>query len=94
MQDELAEILMFALSQISTEQRSVVIMKEYEGLKFHEIAEILEVSENTIKSRMYYGLGALKKILHKNHEMENVNMLDTERAQNLITYSKTYPHTK
>ena len=38
-------------------------MKEYQGLKFTEIAEALGVSVNTIKSRMYYGLSALKKIL-------------------------------
>jgi RNA polymerase sigma-70 factor (ECF subfamily) len=35
-------------------------MKEYEGLKFREIAEILGEPENTVKSRLYYGLSALK----------------------------------
>ena len=40
-------------------------MKEYEGLKFREIAEVLNISENTVKSRMYYGLEALKGILEK-----------------------------
>jgi RNA polymerase sigma-70 factor (ECF subfamily) len=37
-------------------------MKEFEGLKFREI-EVLNISENTVKSRMYYGLDGLKKIL-------------------------------
>ena len=37
-------------------------MKEYEGLTFREIAEILNEPENTIKSRLYYGLRALRKI--------------------------------
>jgi RNA polymerase sigma-70 factor (ECF subfamily) len=41
-------------------------MKEYEGLKFREIAEILHTSENTVKSRLYYGLNNLKKILESN----------------------------
>ncbi|MEQ9264510.1 MAG: RNA polymerase sigma factor [Balneolaceae bacterium] len=50
-----------ALLQLPNEQRMVVIMKEYEGLTFKEIAEILDESENTIKSRLYYGLRALKK---------------------------------
>ena len=44
-------------------------MKEYEGLKFREIAEVLNLSENTVKSRMYYGLDGLKKILEK----QNIN---------------------
>jgi RNA polymerase sigma-70 factor (ECF subfamily) len=64
-QNELAEILLDALSLINEEQREIVIMKEYEGLKFIEIAEILEISENTAKSRLYYGISALRKILVK-----------------------------
>jgi RNA polymerase sigma-70 factor (ECF subfamily) len=64
-QSELSEILQRALLMLSEEQREVVIMKEYEGLKFREIAEALNISENTVKSRMYYGLDGLKKILEQ-----------------------------
>jgi RNA polymerase sigma factor (sigma-70 family) len=60
---ELSDILQNCLMELSVEQREVVIMKEYEGLKFREIAETLNISENTAKSRMYYGLEGLKKIL-------------------------------
>ena len=62
---ELSDILQQSLMELSAEQREVVIMKEFEGLKFREIAEVLNVSENTVKSRMYYGLDGLKKILEK-----------------------------
>jgi RNA polymerase sigma-70 factor (ECF subfamily) len=51
-----------ALQSIPEEQRVVIIMKEYQGLKFSEIAETLGISVNTAKSRMYYGLSALKKV--------------------------------
>jgi RNA polymerase sigma-70 factor (ECF subfamily) len=64
-QNELSDILQGALLELSDEQREVVIMKEYEGLKFREIAEALNISENTVKSRMYYGLDGLKKILER-----------------------------
>ncbi len=64
-QSELSDLLQNCLMELSEEQRVVVIMKEYEGLKFREIAETLNVSENTIKSRMYYGLDGLKKILER-----------------------------
>ncbi|MEJ7646575.1 MAG: RNA polymerase sigma factor [Chryseolinea sp.] len=64
-QKELADVLQEALLELNDEQREVVIMKEYEGLKFREIAEVLNISENTAKSRMYYGLDALKKILER-----------------------------
>jgi RNA polymerase sigma-70 factor (ECF subfamily) len=66
---ELSDILQQALMELSEEQREVVIMKEYEGLKFREIAEVLNISENTVKSRMYYGLDGLRKILVK----KNIN---------------------
>jgi RNA polymerase sigma-70 factor (ECF subfamily) len=59
--NEAMVLLHKALLQLPGEQRMVVIMKEYEGLTFREIAEILNESENTIKSRLYYGLRALKK---------------------------------
>lgn len=66
---ELSDILQQALVELNEEQREVVIMKEYEGLKFREIAEVLNISENTVKSRMYYGLDGLRKILEK----KNIN---------------------
>lgn len=62
-QGELADLLHSCLMELSDEQREVLIMKEYEGLKFREIAEALSLSENTVKSRMYYGLEAMKKIM-------------------------------
>ncbi|HAC25246.1 MAG TPA: RNA polymerase subunit sigma, partial [Cytophagales bacterium] len=64
-QAELSDLLQQCLLELSEEQRTVVIMKEYEGFKFREIAEALNISENTAKSRLYYGLDGLKKILEQ-----------------------------
>lgn len=73
-QNELSDILQKSLMELSAEQREVVIMKEFEGLKFREIAEVLNISENTVKSRMYYGLDGLKKILERrNITKETIN---------------------
>lgn len=52
-----------ALDKIPAEQREVVVMKELQQLTFPEIAVILGISENTIKSRLYYGLKAMQKLL-------------------------------
>jgi len=60
---ELEQILRKALLTLSEEQRTVVILKEYEGLKFREIADILGEPENTVKSRLYYGLKHLRRTL-------------------------------
>ena len=62
---DLSEIIKMAMSSLPEEQRVVIVMKEYQGLKFTEIAEILNCSINTIKSRMYYGLKNMKEILLK-----------------------------
>ncbi len=64
-QKELGEILQHALLTLPDEQRTVIILKEYEGLKFREIAEILEVPESTVKSRLYYGLKSTRRVLKK-----------------------------
>ncbi len=63
--NELGKLMQKALLAIPDDQRTVIILKEYEGLKFREIAHILQESENTVKSRMYYGLNALRKIFKK-----------------------------
>jgi RNA polymerase sigma factor (sigma-70 family) len=62
------------LKTLPDEQKTVVIMKEFEGLKFREISEALNISESTAKSRLYYGLKALRKLLEKselNYKIEN-----------------------
>ena len=52
-----------ALSGLPREQREVLLLKEYEGLKFREIADVLGIPESTVKSRMYAGLDAMRTSL-------------------------------
>ena len=66
-QEQKRKIVLKALQKISKEQRTIIIMKEYEGLTFREIAELLDISENTAKSRLYYGLKALRKHFDLDH---------------------------
>lgn len=63
--ENLADLLQKALMTIPEEQRVVIIMKQYHGMKFTEIADVLKTPINTIKSRMYYGLDALNVVLKK-----------------------------
>lgn len=60
---EMSEAVLEALRLIPAEQREVVLLKEYEGLKFREIAEIVGCPESTVKSRMYYGLTGIRNRL-------------------------------
>ena len=41
-----------ALEMLPTKQRLVFVMSEYQGLKYHEIADVLEIPLGTVKSRM------------------------------------------
>lgn len=50
-----------ALAQLPEPQRTVIILKEYHGMKFREIADILGTPESTVKSRLYHGLDALAR---------------------------------
>jgi RNA polymerase sigma-70 factor, ECF subfamily len=49
-----------ALHGLSRDQREVLVLKEYEGLKFREIADVLGVPESTVKSRMYAALDTMR----------------------------------
>jgi RNA polymerase sigma-70 factor (ECF subfamily) len=52
-----------AIESLPEEQKQVVLLKEYQGLKFEEIARLLSISVNTAKSRMRYGLLKLSETL-------------------------------
>ena len=65
-QQEKNEAVRRALDQLPAEQREVLILKEFEGMKFREIAAILDCPESTVKSRMYYGLSGVRTILVRN----------------------------
>lgn len=62
---QLTAIVKDALKVLPEELRIIVIMKEYQGLKFREIADALDEPVSTIKSRMYRGLISLREIFEK-----------------------------
>jgi len=52
-----------AIETLPPEQKTVLLLKEFEGMKFHEISEMLECPVSTVKSRMYYALDSIRKAL-------------------------------
>lgn len=67
---EKEELIAEFLKSLPEEQKTIIIMKEFEGMKFREISETLNISENTAKSRLYYGLKALRKLI-ENSELND-----------------------
>jgi len=61
--DEQSQRLTQALCQLSYEQREVVLLHLYSGLKFKAIADLQGKSINTIQGRYRYGLNKLRSIL-------------------------------
>jgi RNA polymerase sigma-70 factor (ECF subfamily) len=54
-----------ALAQLSVEHRAVIVHAYYGGRSVAEIARELEIPEGTVKSRLHYGLRALKLALQE-----------------------------
>jgi RNA polymerase sigma-70 factor (ECF subfamily) len=52
-----------ALNRLSPEHRVVLVLKEIEGQKYEEIAEILDVPIGTIRSRLHRARAELKDLL-------------------------------
>lgn len=61
---ELGRVVEKAMALLPEEQRTAIIMKEYHGLTFQEIADLLDCPLSTVKTRLYQGLTVLRKQLH------------------------------
>jgi RNA polymerase sigma-70 factor (ECF subfamily) len=62
---EAAELLQAALQKLSPDLRETVILRDLEELEYREIAEVLNVPEGTVKSRLNRGRAELARILRK-----------------------------
>ena len=62
---ELGRELAAALDEVSEEHRRIVLLRDVSGMSYTEIAEILEISEGTVKSRLARARIALRKVLLK-----------------------------
>lgn len=56
---ERGAIVQAALQRLPEHYRAVVVLRHYEGLKFREIADVLNIPEGTVKSRMAEALDLL-----------------------------------
>ena len=62
-EQERSELVRKALMQLTETYRTVLVMRHYEDLKFREIADVLDVPEGTVKSRMAEALTQMNRIL-------------------------------
>lgn len=56
------EMLHIAINQLETEDREIIILREFEGYSYEEISEMLNLPAGTVMSRLFY---ARKKLAEK-----------------------------
>ena len=67
--EQKSEILQ-ALESLSPEHKAAVILRDIKGLSYEEIAEILELTLGTVKSRISRGRNQLKQEILKLREQD------------------------
>ena len=70
------------MATLSEEQRTAIVLKEYHGLTFQEIADLLECPLSTVKTRLYQGLSVLRRQLEQ-HGLTAASMTERRRAASL-----------
>jgi RNA polymerase sigma-70 factor (ECF subfamily) len=60
---DLSQHVARAMQRLPEEQRSAILLKEYHGLTFQEIAELQGCPLSTVKTRLYQGLTVLRRDL-------------------------------
>jgi RNA polymerase sigma-70 factor (ECF subfamily) len=60
---ELTGVVEAAMAKLPEEQRTAIILKEYHGMTFQEIADLQGCPLSTVKTRLYQGLSVLRREL-------------------------------
>jgi len=60
---QLSAAVAAAMASLSDEQRTAIVLKEFHGLTFQEIADLQQIPLSTVKTRLYQGLSVLRRTL-------------------------------
>jgi RNA polymerase sigma-70 factor (ECF subfamily) len=69
---EMTAVVERAMKRLPDEQRTAIILKEYHGMTFQEIADLQGCPLSTVKTRLYQGLVVLRRELQEQGHMEVV----------------------
>ena len=62
--NEELRLLAKAMEQLPIEQRQIIALRHYSRMRFGTIAQSLNLSPNTVKSRYRYGINKLRQLLN------------------------------
>jgi len=60
---ETAAMVWKAIFSLSPEHREIIVLRSFQELSYREIARVLEISEGTVMSRLFYARRALREVL-------------------------------
>jgi len=69
---ELSAVVEEAMALLPEEQRTAIVLKEYHGMTFQEIADLQGCPLSTVKTRLYQGLSVLRRQLEKQGSMASM----------------------
>jgi RNA polymerase sigma-70 factor, ECF subfamily len=70
---EMSRAVAQAMKELPDEQRTAIILKEYHGLTFQEIADLQGCPLSTVKTRLYQGLSVLRRHLDQRTSSEKAS---------------------
>src|SRR6188474_2768160 len=65
---QLSAVVEEAMALLPEEQRTAIILKEYHGMTFQEIADMQGCPLSTVKTRLYQGLSVLRRQLQRQRQ--------------------------
>ena len=68
---ELSAVVEEAMAKLPEEQRTAIVLKEYHGMTFQEIAELQGCPLSTVKTRLDQGLSVLRRHLELNGQLQS-----------------------
>lgn len=69
---ERAELVHTALAELNMEHRQIIVLREIDGLRYDEIAEILSLPVGTVRSRLFRARLELRELLAPRLHVERI----------------------
>lgn len=73
---QLSAVVEEAMALLPDEQRTAIVLKEYHGMTFQEIADLQGCPLSTVKTRLYQGLTVLRRHLARHGHLDRNPLAD------------------
>jgi predicted RNA polymerase sigma factor len=81
---QLREKIMAAMDELPEDQKQIIVLREIDGMSYKEIAEVLDIPEGTVMSRLFY---ARKKLQAASRTRSDSSQSPPEK----LTFGRVFP---